>query len=268
VPQVHPSAIVDSQVELEDGVEVGPLCVLRGRVRVGRGTVLVGHVYLQGPLTIGAENVIHPYACLGFAPQDLKYKPQDPGSGLVIGDRNTFREGATVHRATGPRPTRIGNDNLFMAQAHAGHDAVVGNHCLLANSVALAGHVQLDDRVTIGGGGMIHQFCRIGSLAMISGLVGIVKDVPPFCTAYHMRRVGSLNLVGLRRAGLRQHIPALQRAFDLLYRHGHSNRVAADLIEMELGHDPLCAHWVAFIRSSRRGLTPCRGNRLRDEVEA
>lgn len=264
MPRIHPTAIVEASVELADDVEVGPFCVLRGRVRLGSGCTLIGNVHLQGPLTMGSGNVVYPFTCLGFAPQDLKYDPQRDGAGLVIGDRNTFRENVTVHRATGAEPTTIGHDNLFMCLSHVGHDGVVGSHCLLANTVALAGHVRIADRVIIGGMGGVHQFCRVGRMAMISGLSGVVKDVPPFCTVYKNRRVGSLNIVGLRRQGYREHIPNLQRAFDLVFRDGHSNRIAAELIEQQLGHDPLCAEFAAFIRTTKRGITVLQGSRRHD----
>jgi UDP-N-acetylglucosamine acyltransferase len=265
LPEIHPTAIVEDSVQLADDVVVGPHCVLRGQVRVGSGCRLIGNVYLQGPLTMGSGNVVYPFACLGFEPQDLKYDASKPGPGVVIGDRNTFREGSTVHRATGERPTTIGSDNLFMAQAHVGHDGQVANRCVMANASVVGGHSSLADNVIIGGFGGVHQFCRVGRLAMISGLVAVVKDLPPFCVAYTLRRVGSLNLVGLRRAGYRQSIPHLKAAFDILYRQQHSNSAAARIIQDQLGHDPLCAELAQFVAATKRGISVLMASRKRGE---
>ncbi len=254
--QIHPSAIVDSQAQLASSVVVGPGCVIVGRVTIGEGTRLIANVYLEGPLTIGRDCTLYPFVCLGMAPQDRKFDPAQSGAGLTIGDGNVLRESVTIHRATGDRSTTVGDRNYFMANSHAGHDCVIGNDCTFANGVLLAGHVTVSDNVTIGGNAAVHQFCRIGRLVMLSGVVAITQDVPPFCVAYSDRRVGSLNVVGLRRAGLRDHLQPLKRAFHILFRERHSNNVACDRIEAELGDNPLCAELAAFVRGSKRGISP------------
>lgn len=255
MPEVHPTAIIDDRAELADDVVVGPQCVIEGRVRLGPGCRLLHRVSLRGPMEIGETNVFYPNACIGFPPQDLKFDPQIEGPGVKIGNANVFREGATIHRATGDRPTTLGSHNYFMANSHAGHDTVVGDHVMLANGVLLAGHVEVADGAILGGNCAIHQFSRIGRLAMISGLVAIVLDVPPFCTAYNMRSVESLNMVGLRRAGYRRHIPNLKRAFDLLFREERTRPTAVAKIEAELSDDPLCREFVEFVKTTRRGIT-------------
>jgi UDP-N-acetylglucosamine acyltransferase len=247
--------LVDSSVVLADDVLVGPGCVLRGDIRIGCGCVLEANVHLRGPLTMGEGNRLYPFVCLGFPPQDLKYDPDMPGAGTVIGDRNIFREGCTVHRATKDQPTRIGSDNYLMTNSHVGHDCVVGNRCTLVSGSLLGGHAEVADGVILGGGSAVHQFCRIGRLAMISGAVAVSQDLPPFCVAHYLRRVGSLNLVGLRRAGLREHIKPLQRAFDLFFRQRHTNIESLATIEQEVGDDPLVREFVTFIRASKRGIT-------------
>jgi UDP-N-acetylglucosamine acyltransferase len=143
-----------------------------------------------------------------------------------------------------------------MVNTHAGHDCVIGNDCTLANGALLAGHVELADRVTLGGNAVVHQFCRLGRLSMISGGAGTVQDVPPFCVIYTIRWVGSLNLVGLRRSGLSGSIDAIKAAFDILYCRRLPNKRAAETIDAECGHDPNCAEFAAFVRSTRRGVTP------------
>ncbi len=212
MPKIHRTAIVDPQAQLADDVEIGPNCTIQGSVSIGPGTRLIGNVWLIGPLALGAGNVLYPNVCLGFEPQHYKYVP-GTGAGIAIGDNNILREGVTIHGATGGRPTTVGNHNMLMVNTHLGHDAVVHDHCTLANGALLAGHVTLFDGVILGGNAVIHQFCRLGRLSIMSGAVGVVQDVPPFCTVYEMREVGSLNIVGLRRAGYRDSIPKLKRSF-------------------------------------------------------
>lgn len=249
---VHPSAIVHPNATLSDDVHIGPNCIIDSpEIRIGPGTRLIASVYLTGPITLGAQNTLYPNVSLG-----RKFDPTRAVGGVVIGDRNVLREGVTLHRATGSRPTRVGNDNFLMCNAHLGHDVEVADNCTLANGTLIAGHVKIESSAITGGNAVVHQFCRLGRLSMLSGLAGLGQDLPPFCTAYVTRSVGSLNVVGLRRAGYRDHIPHLKRAFEILYLSRHTTPIAADLIERELGSDPFCAELVAFVRSTRRGITP------------
>ncbi len=253
--RIHATSLVDPRAELADDVEVGPWCRIEGQVSIGAGTRLIGNVFLEGPLTLGRGNTVYPFTCLGFSPQDRKYDPRHPGAGVVIGDENIYREGVSIHRATGDRPTTIGNRNYFMANAHVGHDSVVGDDNMLANGAVLGGHVQLADRVVLGGASGVHQFCRVGRLALLSGLAGVSSDLPPFGICYYTRVLGGINLVGLRRAGFRESIPRIKRAYEIVFEEGRTNKSAAAQVLQELGDDPLCVELAEFVRTTRRGLT-------------
>lgn len=255
MPEIHPTAMVDPRARLGEGVTIGPWCRVEGDVALGPGCRLLERVSLMGPLSAGARNTFYPGVCVGLPPQHRKFDASFGGPGVVIGDDNVLREGASIHRATGDAPTRLGHDNYLMVNSHLGHDAAVGDGCTLANNVLLAGHATVGDGVTFGGGAGLHQFARVGRLAIVGGLVGLSQDVPPFCACYYMRRVGSLNLVGLRRNGYRDHVPALRRAFDLQFRSGHSAPRAVERIRAELGDDPLCREFADFIAVSQRGIT-------------
>lgn len=260
MPNVHPTAIVQGNVDLADDAQIGPYCVLTGPITAGPGTRLLGNVYLQGPMTLGANNTIYPFACLGFAPQHAQFDPQTPGQGLVIGDENTFREHVTIHRAfTEAGPTRIGDRNVFMASSHAGHDCQIGNDCTFANGALLGGHVTVEDRVVVGGGMLVHQFCRIGLGAMLSGGMGTKADVPPFFMLTGTNICGAVNMIGLRRSGMpRDQIEDVRWVYKTLYRRGHSPRDA--LIELKKRSErPMIADYIAFIESSERGYCPAHG---------
>ncbi len=256
MPQIHPTAIVDPRVELAEDVVIGPHCVLEGRITIGPGTRLVHHVYMNGPLTIGTGNTFYPNAAVGYGPQDRKFDPQKEGAGLLIGDENIFREGVTIHRATKDRPTTLGQRNYLMVNAHVAHDCLVGNDCTLANGALLAGHVELQDGVVLGGNAAVHQFCRVGRLAMLSGVSAVSQDIPPFCVAYNLRSIGSLNIIGLRRNGYRDHIGNMKKAFKILYLSGLNRPAVVEQILSELGGDRLCVEFAEFVRNSRKGITP------------
>ena len=168
--EIHATAIVEGDVELAPDAVVGPWCRLRGPISIGSGTRLLASVHLEGPLRLGARNLLFPFATLGLAPQDLGWDPDEPGAGLVIGDDNVFRESVTIHRATSrDEPTRIGDGNYWMVNCHAGHDCRIGSSCVFANGTLLAGHVEVGDRVVTGGNVAVHQHCRIGRGALLSG---------------------------------------------------------------------------------------------------
>lgn len=252
---VHPTAVVDPSAQLAEDVIVGPNCIIEGPVRIGAGCRLVAQVFLQGPLVMGEQNTLYPMVCLGYPPQHRRFDPDSGTPGVVIGHRNVFREGATVHGGFEHQPTTLGDDNYLMVNSHVGHDAVIGNHCTLTNGSLVGGHVEMADHVVLGGNSGVHQFVRVGRMAMLSGAAGITQDLPPFCVSYNTRRISSLNLVGLRRAGLRPHIGPLKQAFDILFRQGHSKPVALKRIDSQLGDDPLCRELADFIRTSKRGIT-------------
>lgn len=252
MPHIHPTAIIDGDVQLADDVVVGPYCILNGKIRIGPGSTLVASVHLNGPLWMGAKNVCYPGACIGFAPQDLSFAPSSDGAGVVVGDGNTFREHVTIHRATKEKPTTIGNANYFMASSHAGHDAIVGNNNILANSVLLAGHVHLADRIVIGGATSIHQFVRIGRNCMLSGGSGTSCDIPPFFLLRDVNATGGLNIIGLRRAGFgRETIDHIRWAYHQLYRDGSSPKQGVHRLA-ERAHVPEVKEMMDFILAAKR----------------
>lgn len=177
---IHPTAIVHNRAELDDGVEVGPYCVIGEHCRIGADTVLHNHVTVQGPTTIGRENVVFPYSVVGAEPQDLKFKGHD--TELVIGDRTKIREHATIHRGTelGGGKTSIGSDCLIMVGVHIAHDCVVEDRVVIANNCMIGGHCLIEEGASLGGGVGIHHFTTIGTLSFVGGLARVSKDVPPY----------------------------------------------------------------------------------------
>ncbi|MBI1338125.1 MAG: acyl-ACP--UDP-N-acetylglucosamine O-acyltransferase [Phycisphaera sp.] len=257
MPDIHPSAIIDDACVLAPDVQVGPGCILTGPIKLGPGCRLIAQVYMQGPVAIGQRNTFYPHCTVGLEPQDRKFDPRKQGPGVLIGDDNIFREGVTIHRATGDaHPTTLGSHNYLMVNSHVGHDCVIGNHVTLVNGALLGGHVVIADRANIGGNASVHQFCRVGRLAMLSGTRGITQDLPPFCTVFNSRRVSALNLVGLRRNGHKDNIDNLKLAFNLLYRRELATPNAVERIRKELGHDPACVELADFVATTTRGITP------------
>jgi UDP-N-acetylglucosamine acyltransferase len=264
MPHVHPTAVLTGEIQLADDVTIGPGCTLAGRIQIGPGTTLVSGAHLHGPLRIGEGNVLYPGSCIGFAPQDLKFDPASEGAGTVIGDRNTFRENVTIHRATGARPTTIGSRNYFMAGSHAGHDVRVADDCILANGTLLGGFVEVGNRVVFGGSAAVHQFVRIGRGSMLSGLVGTGLDLCPFFTLFGTHQVGGVNIVGMRRAGHpRSEIDAVRWCFKVLVRSGLPPKTAVERLE-ERGDEPIVREMIDFVRSSKRGI--CTGRSRADRL--
>lgn len=255
---IHPTAIVSPRAELGRNVRVGPYSVVGDDVRIGDGTTVASHVVIEGPTTIGDENRIFPFVSIGQPPQDLKYGGEP--TELVVGDRNQIREYVTLHRGTpgGGGVTRVGSDNLLMAQAHVAHDCVVGNGCIMANAATLAGHVTVEDGAMVGAYSGVHQFCRVGRHAFIGGYSVVVKDALPFARTVgnHARCYGE-NAIGLRRKGFEDAaVKRLHRAFRLLLSAGLNTTQALDAIRADeaLAADDNVAYLVAFIASSARGV--------------
>ncbi|MDR1475621.1 MAG: acyl-ACP--UDP-N-acetylglucosamine O-acyltransferase [Holosporales bacterium] len=217
--KIHPTAIIDSRAKIEDGVTVGPYCVVGKDVNIGKGTVLHSHVCLEGNTSIGNDNEFFPFAAIGFIPQDLKYHGEK--SRLIIGNRNTIREYVTMQPGTdgGNMATVIGDDCLFMAGAHMAHDCQIGNSVVMANQATLGGHVTVDDYVTLGGLVAVHQFVKIGRYAMIGGMSGIDKNVLPYASVVGERaKIAGINLVGLKRHGFeRRVIFKIREAYEKLF---------------------------------------------------
>ncbi|MDY6781943.1 MAG: acyl-ACP--UDP-N-acetylglucosamine O-acyltransferase [Cyanobacteriota bacterium] len=222
-PQIHPTAIVHPDAELHPTVRVGPYTIVGERVKIGPQTTIGPHVVIEGPTEIGMGNRIFPGAAIGLESQDKKY--QGAESWVKIGDRNRIREYVTINRATGEgEATEIGNDNLFMAYVHVAHNCRIENSVVIANNVALGGHVEIESKAIIGGVLGVHQFVRIGQLAMVGGMTRIVRDVPPYMLVEGSpARVRSLNLVGLQRADFTsEEIGQLKKSFRMLYRSDYS----------------------------------------------
>lgn len=254
--RIHRSACVDPGASLDDDVEVGPFAVVGAGVRIGAGTRILAHATVEGPTTLGRNNVVHPHATIGGPPQDKKYRGEP--TTLEIGDGNTFRECVTVNRGTvqDAGVTRIGDDNWIMAYVHVAHDCVVGNHCILANNATLAGHVVLEDWVILGGFAGIHQFCRIGAHAFI-GMGSLVNaDVPPFVMVADKYAVPrGINAEGLKRRGFDAgRIAAIKRAYRAVFMSGAPLAEAkAELAQAADGSEDV-ARMLAFIEKSERGL--------------
>jgi UDP-N-acetylglucosamine acyltransferase len=257
-PRIHPTAIVSAEAELADDVQVGPFCVIEGKVRIGPGCVLRPQVYLRGPLTMGKNNTIYTGAVLGERPQHTKYN--DEPTSVEIGDDNIFREYVTVHKGTSHSwVTRIGSGNFFMANSHIAHDCQVGNRCILANGALLAGHCVLEDQCYISGNSAVHQFVRIGRLALLSGTSCTTKDMPPFVMQQGINCIVGINVVGMRRAGISNaEIQAVHQAFHILFRSGLMTSVALEQIDRSLSGSPAVAELAAFIRRPGRGISTMR----------
>jgi UDP-N-acetylglucosamine acyltransferase len=254
---IHPTAIVDAGARIADTAEIGPYCVIGPDVEIGARTRLMAHVYMEGPLSVGEDNIFFPYSSVGVAPQDLKYHGER--SETRIGSRNRIREFVTIHRGTegGGMLTSIGDDGLLMAYVHVAHDARIGSHCILGNAVTLAGHVTIGDWAIIEAFSGVHQFCRIGAHAFIGGYSVITQDVMPYSQTVTPRetKVYGENKVGLKRRGFTgETIEGLHKSFRLLTSAGLNTSQAIERIRAEV---PACAEvdeLIEFIRSSERGV--------------
>jgi UDP-N-acetylglucosamine acyltransferase len=256
--RIHPTAIISPEAVLADDVAIGPYALIEGPVRIGPGCVLRPRAHLCGPLTMGRKNIVFSGAVLGERPQHLKYN--DEPTSLEIGDGNIFRENVTIHRGTTQSwKTCIGNENFFMVNAHVAHDCRIGDRCILANGALVGGHCTLGDNVYLSGNCAVHQFVRIGRLALLSGTSATTKDMPPFIIQQEIDTVVGVNVIGMRRAGIsNDRIRAVREAFRILYRQGLVIPNALSRIEQELGSVDVVAELVAFIRQSSRGINPLR----------
>ena len=259
---IHPTAIIHPGAKLYARVRVGPYTVIDEGVGVGPECVIGPHVYLTGLTTIGAHNRFYAGCVIGEAPQDLKYTGEP--TRLRIGDHNVFREHVTVHRSNRPEEeTVIGSRNFFMANAHVAHNCRLGDWIILANGVLLGGHVTLDDRVFLSGNCVVHQFVRVGTLALMQGGSAISKDLPPYTMARGVNDLCGLNTVGLRRAGL---TPAdrleLRRLYHALFRGGRNLRAAVADAQKIFSSAPARA-MLDFVAASTRGVCS-NGSRMSD----
>jgi UDP-N-acetylglucosamine acyltransferase len=252
---IHPQAIIDPSARIADDVSIGPFCVIGADVEIDSGTTVASHVVINGPTKIGKDNEIFQFASIGEKPQDLKFDNEP--TELIVGDRNRIREYVTLHRGTpsGGNVTKIGNDNLLMANVHVAHDCIVGNNVILANATALAGHVVVDDHVILGGYTTVHQFTRIGAHAFTGFSTAIDRDVLPFFTvAGNRARAIGINKEGLKRRGFSpESIRALQEAFKLLIKSTCSHKVALEKVAEIASKDENVRMMLDFLDASERG---------------
>lgn len=256
---IHSTASIDPGALLGENVSVGAFACIGPEVEIGDGCRIGHHAVIQGPTRLGAHNQVSPHAVLGEPPQDLSYKGEP--TRLEIGDRNIIREFVTIHRASTKEDhvTLVGNDNMFMAYSHIGHDCRVGNHVTMANAATLAGHVTVEDHVIIAGLCAIHQFARIGAYAMLGGGTMAPMDIPPYAMASgnHAKLYG-LNRRGLQRNGFSgDDIQQVRQAYRLLFKSGLRLEQALEEIQADetLRASKPVEHLVQFIRQTKRGIT-------------
>jgi len=269
MPKIHKTAIVDEQVILADDVEIGPYCVLSGQITLGAGVKLISMVHLQGPLTVGAGTVFYTHATIGFGSQDAKVKPGDPTAGVVIGKDCIFRENTTVHSASNTeKPTQIGDRAFFMVNAHAGHDVTVGDDVILVVNVGLGGFSEIQDRVLLSGGSMVHQFGRVGRQAMTSGMTALTNDLPPYFLAVERNTVVGLNLVGMRRSGMsREEIAAVRSVYTEVFRRNPPMNELREILAERGKTSKAVDEIYQFILSSKRAICPVGGRRISRSIE-
>jgi UDP-N-acetylglucosamine acyltransferase len=264
---IHPTAVIHPQARLDATVSVGSYAVIDEGVSVGPHCVIGPHVHLTGHTTIGAHNQFHAGCVIGDAPQDLKY--QGEPTRLRIGDRNVFREHVTVNRSNKlDEDTVVGSNNFLMANSHVGHNCIVGDYVILANGALLGGHVTVQDRAFISGNCLVHQFVRVGRLALMQGGAAISKDLPPFCIARGDNGICGLNVVGLRRAGFTsdQRLE-LKKLYHALFRSGRRLTATLALAGAEFTGEP-ARLLLDFVAGSKRGVCSDTGAKRGDPDEA
>jgi UDP-N-acetylglucosamine acyltransferase len=271
---IHPSAIVSPSAEIHSDVRIGPFCIVEAGVTIGSGCVLEGRVALKEGTSLGANNRVFEGAVIGGLPQHI-HVPDQPGR-VVIGAGNTIRENVTIHRALVPdHATTIGDNCLLMVNSHVAHDCRLGNSVIVTNNAMLAGHVHVDDRAYISGAAGIHQFCRVGTLAMVGGQAHLVQDVPPYVTVDGLSSlVVGLNKIGLRRAGHDQAaIQAIMAAYRVIYRSGLRWTEVLEQLRTSFPTGPASAFY-EFLSTTARGIVSERRTppgatiKLRDTEEA
>jgi len=256
--EVHPTAIVAPGAQLGQGVVIGPYCVIGPKVVIGDRSRLISHVSVENRTWVGARTVVHPFATLGGMPQDLKFAGED--SELIIGEENSIRSyvNISIGTASGGGRTIIGRRNLLMVYVHVAHDCLIGNNVVLVNGVSVAGHVTIQDRAFLGGMSGVHQFCRIGTRAMVGGGSMVVQDVPPYCLVQGDRAAPvGLNMVALRRAGFSADaLRDLKAMYRLVFSENLTVEDAILQIEAVIAPSPERQVFVEFLRLSERGV--CR----------
>lgn len=248
---IHSSAVVEDGAELGDNVSIGPFCHVGSNVRLGDNVTLLSHAVIAGHTSIGAGSRVFPFASLGHEPQDLKYKGEV--TTLEIGENCTIREGVTMNPGTAGDAGRtiVGNNCVFLANAHVAHDCVLGNNIIFSNAVMVAGHCKIGDNVIMGGGAGVHQFCRIGNNAFVGGMAGLENDVIPYGVALGNRAyLGGLNVIGMKRAGMeRADIHAARAAYKHIFSGAVPVSEAISSLPEELLGNPVVSRIVDFVKS-------------------
>ena len=255
--KIHAQAIVSPEAKIGARAEVGAFAVVGAGVEFGEGCVLHPHAVVNGPSKFGAKNVFHSFCVIGGDPQDYTFGGERVE--LEAGDGNIYREYVTISRGTikGGGITRIGNNNFFLAYAHVGHDCEIGSHTLFVNGATLAGHVSVEDFVTVGAFSPVHQFCRLGRYAYIGASTVITQDVPPFSLVVTERRTRCFgpNTIGLERKGFSaERIKTLQKAFRVLVRSKKNTTQALEVMRKELANSDDVKEMIEFVEKAERGI--------------
>ena len=252
---IHPTAVIEPGARIHASAEIGPFCVVGPNVTIGPGTKLLQSVTVIGRTTLGARNVVHPFAVLGGDPQDLKFRGED--SVTLIGDENVIRESVTVNKGTlgGGGETVIGNRNYLMAAAHVAHDTLIGDNCVVANAVLLAGHIRVEPYAILSGWVCVHHFVTIGQHAFIGGCSRVNQDAPPYMILQGMSgEIRGVNSVGLKRRGFKaEAITALKDAYRIVWRSGLPKPEALAEVEKQFGQFPEIRTLIEFLRGSDLG---------------
>jgi len=256
--KIHPTAIVDKNVELADDVEIGPGAVIASNVRISSGCRIGPHVIIDSGTVLGPNVRVHAGAVIGTEPQDLKYSGKP--TSVEIGEGTIIREYVTINRATGEGGvTRIGPRCMLMTNCHIAHECKVGEGVIMANLATLGGHVEIEDFTVIGGLAVIHQFVRVGQMAMVGGASGLMKDAPPYMITfgYPPARVYGVNKVGMRRNGVSDKTrDDIKRAFKFLFRSGLNFSQGLERIKEEIEPSPEIQHLIEFFDKTKRGISP------------
>ncbi|MDC3000840.1 acyl-ACP--UDP-N-acetylglucosamine O-acyltransferase [Candidatus Pelagibacter sp.] len=250
---IHHTAIIDKKSQISENVEIGPYCIIGPDVEIGSNTKLHSHVSIKGKTKIGKNNEIFPFVSMGTPPQDLKYKGEK--NSIIIGDNNKFREYVNINPGTskGGTITKIGSNNLLMVYCHIAHDCNIKNNIVLANNVQVGGHVTIEDYAIVGGSCAIHQFSRIGRLAMVGGMTGVLSDVIPFGLSLGNRNnLVGLNLIGLRRSEIsNKDIKILQKSYDTIFSN-QNFRINVENLNKDMKENKYVKIIIDFINSDKK----------------
>ena len=250
---IHKTSIIDKKAKISSSAKIGPYTIIGPEVEIGENVNIYSHVNIAGHTKIGSGTTIFPFSSIGTQPQDLKYKGEK--NKLIIGKNNIIREYVTINPGTegGGGLTSIGNECLFMISSHIAHDCKIGNNVVIANNVPIGGHAVIEDSVTIGGNSAVQQFTRIGRLAMIGGMTGVLNDVIPFGLSFGNRNyLNGINLVGLRRAKIsNENIKIMQKAYDIIFK-SENFRLNIDNLNSEIKNNVFVNKIVKFINSDKK----------------